>query len=85
MPWNGNKIPQQIDNPFCFCCYLTIVTSVKLICHNLHLLNCFDWKFRGIMDFPGAEDALYNWSTYYQDPFTGYDTNNVIYPNSQVG
>lgn len=37
------------------------------------------------MDFPGAEDALYNWSTYYQDPFTGYDTNNVIYPNSQVG
>lgn len=37
------------------------------------------------MDFSGNEDLFYNWDTYYQDPITSYDGNNVIQPNTQVG
>lgn len=36
------------------------------------------------MDFPGSEDAFFNWDLYYQDPFTSYQSSNVIYPNTQV-
>lgn len=48
------------------------------------IVDCFDIKFAIEMDFPVPEDVYFNWDTYYTDPFTNYEADNVIYPNSQV-